>query len=72
MDESFNEQYQKELNSFCQRVINDDEFAAKYGELGNVYGKQWRNWTASTGESIDQLQDVIDQIKNNPDQGVLL
>ncbi len=67
VDESFNEQYQKELNSFCQRVLNDDEFAAKYGELGNVYGKQWRNWTASTGESIDQLQDAIDQIKNNPD-----
>ena len=66
-DETFNEQYQTELQSFCERVLNDDQFAAKYGELGNVYGKQWRNWTSSTGESIDQLQDAIDQIKNNPD-----
>ena len=67
IDESFNAIYQKELASFCERVLSDDEFARKYGELGNVYGKQWRNWTTSTGESLDQLQDVIHQIKHNPD-----
>ncbi|MBK3495108.1 thymidylate synthase [Viridibacillus sp. YIM B01967] len=66
-DENFNELYQAELKSFCQRVLEDDDFARKYGELGNVYGKQWRNWTASNGENIDQLQDAIEQIKNNPD-----
>lgn len=67
VDEEFNEIYQQELKSFCQRVLEDDEFAEKYGDLGNVYGKQWRNWTTSDGESIDQLQDAIDQIKHNPD-----
>ena len=67
IDEAFNEQYQTELFSFCERVLYDDEFALKYGDLGNVYGKQWRNWTTSEGESIDQLQDAIDLIKNNPD-----
>lgn len=67
VDEEFNKLYQDELNRFCQRVLQDDEFASKYGELGNVYGKQWRNWTTSDGQAIDQLQDVIDQIKNNPD-----
>lgn len=67
VDEEFNKLYQDELNRFCQRVLADDEFASKYGELGNVYGKQWRNWTTSDGQAIDQLQDVIDQIKNNPD-----
>lgn len=72
VDEEFNELYQKELQTFCQRVLEEDEFAAKYGELGNVYGKQWRNWTASTGERIDQLQDVIDQIKTNPDSRRLI
>jgi len=67
VDEEFNNLYQIELKSFCQRILEDDQFAAKYGDLGNVYGKQWRNWTTSDGESIDQLQDAIDQIKNNPD-----
>lgn len=67
VDEEFNKLYQAELDSFCERVLHDDDFAAKYGDLGNVYGKQWRNWTTSDGQTIDQLQDVIDQIKNNPD-----
>ncbi|MEK3768448.1 thymidylate synthase [Paenibacillus sp. FSL R5-0887] len=72
VDEDFNQLYQAEMKSFCDRVLEDDEFAAKYGELGNVYGKQWRNWTSSTGESIDQLQDVIHQIKTNPDSRRLI
>ncbi len=67
VDEEFNELYQKELQSFCQRILEDDDFAEKYGDLGNVYGKQWRNWTTSNGERMDQLQDAIHQIKNNPD-----
>jgi thymidylate synthase len=72
VDEEFDKEYQKELESFCERVLNDDEFALKYGDLGNVYGKQWRNWTSSTGEEIDQLKDVIDQIKSNPDSRRLI
>jgi len=72
VDEEFNQVYRAEMKSFCEHVLEDDEFAAKYGELGNVYGKQWRNWTASTGESIDQLQDVINQIKTNPDSRRLI
>lgn len=67
IDETFNEQYKKELDAFCERVLNDEEFAAKYGDLGNIYGKQWRNWTTSEGESLDQLQDAIQLIKNSPD-----
>lgn len=72
VDEHFNALYQKELASFCERILADDVFANKYGELGNVYGKQWRNWTTSTGESLDQLQDVIHQIKTNPDSRRLI
>jgi thymidylate synthase len=72
VDEEFNQVYQAEMKVFCERILTDDEFAAKYGELGNVYGKQWRNWTASTGEVIDQLQDVINQIKTNPDSRRLI
>lgn len=72
VDEEFNILYQKELNDFCNRVLEDDEFAEKYGDLGNVYGKQWRRWTDSEGNEIDQLKDVIEQIKNNPDSRRLI
>ena len=72
VDEEFNELYQAEMKAFCERILNDEEFAEKYGDLGNVYGKQWRNWTASSGERIDQLKDVIHQIKTNPDSRRLI
>ncbi|WP_339216684.1 thymidylate synthase [Solibacillus sp. FSL W8-0372] len=71
-DEEFNLLYKKELKDFCDRVLTDDEFAEKYGDLGNVYGKQWRRWTDSEGNEIDQIKDVINQIKTNPDSRRLI
>lgn len=49
-----------------------DEWADENGELGPVYGKQWRNWEGKDGKVVDQISDVITQIKTNPDSRRLI
>ena len=49
-----------------------DEWADERGELGPVYGAQWRSWPTQDGNSIDQISEVINQIKNNPDSRRLI
>ncbi|SHF55353.1 thymidylate synthase [Ornithinibacillus halophilus] len=66
IDKDFKEVYEETMNQFKQKVLSDDAFAKKYGDLGSVYGKQWRAWKTSKEETIDQLMDVIDSIQNNP------
>lgn len=72
VDEAFNQVYQAQLVDFCQRILTDDAFAQKFGDLGKVYGYQWRHWQTSRGEVIDQISDVIEQIKNTPDSRRLI
>ena len=49
-----------------------DEWADERGELGPVYGAQWRSWPTQDGDSIDQISEVINQIKTNPDSRRLI
>jgi len=49
-----------------------DEWASPEGELGPVYGKQWRDWVAPDGRHIDQISEVIAQIRKNPDSRRLI
>ena len=49
-----------------------DEWANENGDLGPVYGRQWRSWPTSEGQTIDQLTEVIEQIKTNPNSRRLL
>ena len=72
VDEAFNQVYQAQLADFCQRILTDDAFAQKFGDLGKVYGYQWRHWQTSRGGVIDQISDVIEQIKNTPDSRRLI
>lgn len=58
------------LQNHGVRIWN--EWADENGELGPVYGAQWRTWTVADGETVDQISAVIEQIKNNPDSRRLI
>lgn len=66
-DSVFHEQYKMEMKKFRDLILQDVSFAEKYGELGNIYGSQWRHWKTTQGDTIDQIKDVIKLIKTNPD-----
>jgi thymidylate synthase len=59
--------YQGEsLEEFVQKIKTDDDFAKLYGDLGPVYGHQWRQFEGPNGTVIDQLEYVLREIKSNP------
>lgn len=60
------EEWRKGMKKFTERVASDQAFAKKWGNLGPVYGYQWRHWPDGKGGEIDQIQRVIDTLKNNP------
>jgi thymidylate synthase len=67
-----------DLNHFIERVKTNDEFAKKWGELGPIYGSQWRNWNGDNfiygdlKNGIDQIANLINDLKTNPDSRRLM
>ena len=55
------------IKEFAAKIAADEAFAAKWGELGPVYGVQWRSWEGKDGKTTDQMSQLIEQIKRNPD-----
>ncbi|TAY99681.1 thymidylate synthase [Rhizobium leguminosarum] len=51
---------------FEARILNDPQFAARWGDLGPVYGKQWRRWVGPDGQEYDQIASVIKTLRSNP------
>lgn len=72
IDDEFNQAYKIEKAKFDQNILTDDAFAKKYGNLGDVYGAQWRHWQTRDGGFIDQIKNVIEQIKKTPDSRRLI
>ncbi len=59
-------------DEFIKKIQSDETFAQEWGELGPVYGVQWRKWKTASGETIDQISQLIDQIKTNPNSRRLI
>ncbi|MCL0311685.1 thymidylate synthase [Apilactobacillus sp. TMW 2.2459] len=71
-DAEFKKIYLDQKKIFCNKILSDEKFSEKYGDLGLVYGSQWRNWKTSTGETIDQIKNVIKDIKEKPNSRRLI
>jgi len=61
------EEWKAQMREFTDKIMADEEFSNKWGDLGPVYGKQWRRWKTPEGLEIDQLKNVVETIKKNPD-----
>lgn len=60
-------EWHEQLKAYEQRVVDNKPFADVYGDLGPVYGAQWRKWQSPHGGSIDQITNAIHLLKTNPD-----
>jgi thymidylate synthase len=67
MPASDSEKWKQGIAKFAEKIKADEEFAAKWGELGPVYGYQWRHWRTPDGKEIDQISKAIDTIKKEPE-----
>lgn len=61
------EEWKTGMAEFVEKIKSDETFAKENGNLGPIYGYQWRSWPTPNGGHIDQLAQVIETIKKNPD-----
>lgn len=61
------DEWRSQMKEFINKVATDHEFALKWGDLGPVYGVQWRKWPDGSDGEIDQIANVIEMIKKSPD-----
>jgi thymidylate synthase len=64
---SDSEEWKSGIKEFTEKIKTDEQFAKNHGELGPVYGYQWRSWPTPSGDHVDQITKAVDMIKNNPD-----
>lgn len=62
--DSGSQEWKDGIKEFTEKIKKDDNFAAKWGELGPVYGYQWRHWRTPGGKEIDQIAKAIENIKD--------
>ena len=61
------EEWKNGMNEFVEKIKTDESFAKEYGDLGPIYGYQWRNWPTPNGQHVDQLKQVVETLKKSPD-----
>jgi thymidylate synthase len=62
------EEYQGEtVREFTDKILVNEAFAQKWGDLGPVYGRQWRNWRGIDSTVVDQIKELMHSLKHNPD-----
>jgi len=62
----YSDEWKAYMKEFVGQVAEDEVFAKQWGDLGPVYGKQWRAWGGADGKTYDQIQYCLDQLKHNP------
>ena len=65
-EETQTDAWRSGMKAFIETIKTDHDFAVKWGDLGPIYGYQWRHWPDGKGGELDQIQRVIDTLKTNP------